>query len=165
MSEAFSEREKAILAIAQGDLPDSLTPYADMAAMAGSSEEEVLALLRRLKGNGAIRRFGASLRHQKAGWTSNAMVAWKATPEEADACGALIAENPSVSHAYYRPSPGPEWPYAFYTMVHGRSEAECDAVIADLARKLPLREYKALRSRRELKKTSMTYFPGKGQND
>ncbi|MDO5484461.1 MAG: Lrp/AsnC family transcriptional regulator, partial [Desulfovibrionaceae bacterium] len=87
MSYQFSEAERAVLRIVQGNLPNSLTPYADIAREAGVSEEDVLSLLRRLKEDGAIRRFGASIKHQKTGWTHNAMVAWKASETEAEACG------------------------------------------------------------------------------
>ena len=44
MSRNFNETERAILRIVQADLPDSLTPYADIAAQTGSSENDVLAL-------------------------------------------------------------------------------------------------------------------------
>lgn len=155
---SFSDRERAILAIAQGDIPDSLTPFADIAAMTGTSEEEVLALLRRLRESGAIRRFGASIRHQRSGWTHNAMVGWAATAEQAEACGPLAARHDHVSHAYYRPSAAPDWPYTLYTMIHGRSEEECQGVIRDLLAAWPLDDYLVLRTLRELKKTSMTYF-------
>lgn len=153
----FTPEEKRILAMTQGDLPDSATPFADIAAACGTSEQKVLDLLSRLAENGVIRRFGASLAHNKAGWTVNAMVAWKATHEQAILCGAQIKDNPRVSHAYLRPSPSPEWPYVFYTMIHARSEAECEAAIRELAEMWRL-EYAVLRTVRELKKTSPLYF-------
>lgn len=157
MAEAFTERERAILAIVQGDLPDSLTPYADIAARCGVTEAEVLTLLDRLKASGAIRRFGSSIRHQRSGYTHNAMVAWIATQEEADRYGAVAAANRHVSHAYFRPSAATDWPYTLYTMIHGQSESEVLAVVAELAGEWNL-PYAVLRSIRELKKTSMTYF-------
>ena len=43
-------------------------------------------------------------------------------------------------------------------MIHGRSEAECLGVVEDLKRDTPLREHAVLRSLKELKKISMTYF-------
>ncbi|MDR2077273.1 MAG: Lrp/AsnC family transcriptional regulator [Desulfovibrio sp.] len=154
----LTEKERRVLRLAQEDLPDSLTPYADMAASAGMTEDEVLALLRSLKESGIIRRFGASLWHQRAGFSHNAMVAWKAAPEEADEAGRRAAEHPLVSHAYYRPSPSPDWPYALYTMIHTRSPEECAAVVAELAARTSLRDYAVLESLRELKKISMAYF-------
>ena len=158
MSYQFSEAERAVLRIVQGNLPNSLTPYADIAREAGVSEEDVLSLLHRLKEDGAIRRFGASIKHQKTGWTHNAMVAWKANETEAEACGPVAAAHSHVSHAYFRPSSAADWPYTLYTMVHGRSEEECLGVVNELRDGWPLKDYAILRSLKELKKTSMTYF-------
>jgi DNA-binding Lrp family transcriptional regulator len=159
MTLTFTDAERAVLRIAQADLPDSLTPYKDMAVEAGLAEEEVLALLTRLKENGAIRRFGASIKHQKTGWTHNAMVAWKVEEADVDACGELAAAHERISHVYCRPSPARDWPYTLYTMIHGRSEAECLEVVEYLARNSALKGYAVLNTLKELKKISMTYFP------
>lgn len=153
----FTDTERAILRIVQDTLPDSAAPYADIAAAAGTDETEVLELLRRLKANGAIRRFGATLRHQQAGWACNAMVAWKADPGDVDAAGEKAAAHPRVSHCYLRPA-APDWPYTLYTMIHGRNREECREVVETLRRETALDEYVILESRRELKKTSMRYF-------
>ena len=158
MSIAFSATEQAILRIVQADLPDSPTPYADIAKAANTDEETVINLLSRLKASGAIRRFGASIKHQKAGWAHNAMVAWKIGPDEADPAGEIAARHPRISHCYYRPSPAKDWPYTLYTMIHGRTEQECLDVVEELRRETVLDEYAILRSLKELKKTSMTYF-------
>jgi DNA-binding Lrp family transcriptional regulator len=162
MAETFADWERAILAMVQGDLPDSLTPYADIAERVGRTEEEVLGLLRRLAASGTIRRFGASIRHQRAGWGHNAMVAWKVSEAQADFCGQAAARHANVSHVYFRPSKAADWPYTLYTMVHGRSEDECLSVVGELAATPPLGEHIVLRSLKELKKTSMTYFPPPG---
>ena len=159
MSRHFSAAEHVVLGIVQANLPDSLTPYADMARQAGMREDEVLALLRQLKESGAIRRFGASIRHQRTGWSHNAMVGWKVRPEEVEDCGCKAARHERVSHVYYRPSPVSDWPYELYTMIHGHSEAECRQTVEDIMRATSLQEYVILRTLKELKKTSMTYFP------
>ena len=158
MAQQFTETERAILRIVQADLPDSLTPYADIARTVGCTEEEVLDLLSRLKQSGAIRRFGASIKHQKTGWNHNAMVGWKVAPELVEECGTIAARHSHISHVYYRPSAAPDWPYELYTMVHGRSEQECLDVAQELIATTPLREYAILKSLKELKKISMTYF-------
>lgn len=154
----LTDVEKSILAAAQGDLPRSMTPFADIAAQCGTSEEEVLRLLKKLRESGAIRRFGASLRHYKTAWTHNVMAAWIATPEEADLYAPKAAELRTISHIYYRPSPGPDWPYTLYTMIHGRDEAECRATVQALLDIWPMRNYAFLPTIKELKKTSMRYF-------
>ena len=86
------------------------------------------------------------------------MVAWKADEAQAEACGPLASAHTHVSHAYFRPSSADDWPYTLYTMVHGRSEEECLGVVNELRDGWPLKEYAILRSLKELKKTSMTYF-------
>lgn len=154
----LTDTERAILRIVQFQLPDSLTPYADIAREVGADEETVLALLRRLKEDGAIRRFGASIKHQKTGWSHNAMVAWIVDEKDSDAIGETAARNPRISHVYYRPTCAADWPYTLYTMVHGRSAEECQDVIDELRRETALDEYAVLDSLKELKKTSMTYF-------
>ena len=154
----FNETEAHILRLVQTSLPDSATPYADIATEVGTTENVVLDLLRRLRESGAIRRFGASIKHQKAGWNHNAMVAWIVAPEAADAAGEQAAAHANVSHCYLRPSSAADWPYTLYTMVHGRSEAECHAVIQELCQRTGLAQYAMLNSLKELKKTSMLYF-------
>ena len=154
----LTDREKSILAIVQNDLPDVPDPYAEIARRTGTSEEEVLTLLRRLKDAGVIRRFGASLRHHRTDWKFNAMGAWIANQAEADAYAPLAVDLPSISHIYYRPSAAADWPYTLYTMIHGRSEAECEETVRKLLTIWPLREYILLRTLKEWKKISMTYF-------
>lgn len=157
----FTEKEQAVLRMVQDSLPDSLTPYADIAAAVGVTEEEVLALLSRLKEDGTIRRFGASIKHQKTGWNHNAMVAWVADEALAEAAGPVAARHPGISHCYFRPSSALDWPYTFYTMVHGKSAEDCALVVEDLKRDTPLTECAVLKSLKELKKISMTYFQEK----
>ena len=158
MSMEFTETERAILRIVQDQLPDALTPYADIAREVGTDETVVLDLLRRLKENGAIRRFGASIKHQRTGWAHNAMVAWRIAEELIDEAGEHAARHPRISHCYYRPTTAPDWPYTLYTMIHGRTEGDCREVIEQLRRETALDEYAVLDSLAELKKTSMVYF-------
>lgn len=158
MSTAFTPIEQAILRIVQSNLPDSLTPYADIAHKVGCDEATVIDLLARLKDDGAIRRFGASIKHQKTGWNHNAMVAWRIDDARIDACGEEAARHPHISHCYHRPSSAPDWPYTLYTMIHGRSREECLNVVEDLRRTTALEDYAILESLHELKKISMTYF-------
>ena len=155
----FTPEEKKILAIVQGNLPDTLHPYDDVAKQCGVTTGEVIGLLSRLKDSGAIRRFGATLRHQRAGFGHNAMVAWVATEEEAEKYGPIVADHPAISHAYFRPAQSADWPYTLYTMVHGKTRQECRDVVEELKGKWPLKECAILESIAELKKTSMIYFP------
>lgn len=158
MAREFTPTQKDILRIVQADLPDTLTPYVDIARQAGTSEEEVLELLRSLKEEGVIRRFGASIKHQRTGWNVNAMVAWIVDAERVDEVGAAASKHEHVSHCYYRPSSAEDWPYEFYTMIHARSDEECRSIIEELRAMTGLTDYLVLTSLRELKKCSPTYF-------
>ncbi len=158
MAYDFTAIENEILRIVQHNLPNTTTPYADIAKQVGCTEQEVLDLLNRLVQDGAIRRFGASIKHQKTGWNNNAMVAWIATEDEVEACGNKAAMHSNISHCYFRPSSAPDWPYTLYTMIHGRSASECEQVIAEVQELTGLKEFAVLDSIKELKKTSMKYF-------
>jgi DNA-binding Lrp family transcriptional regulator len=158
-SPPFSSTELKILRIVQEDLPKSLTPYADIAKIAGTDEDFVLDFLRRLKDAGSIRRFGASIKHQWAGYKHNAMIAWVARDQaEADRAGAVASTHPLISHCYYRPSTAPDWPYNMFTMAHGRHKNEYLEIIDFILRHTALKTYVVLRSVKELKKKSMAYF-------
>jgi len=154
----FTDTEARILALAGADLPDSPTPFAAIADQVGCSEDEVLALLSRLKDGGVIRRFGATLRHQKAGYGHNAMVAWRVDDEaEAQRVGKLMADRPEISHCYIRRT-HPQWKYNLYTMIHGKNPGDCLEVVAAISRATGVTDYQLLQSVRELKKISMRYF-------
>ena len=154
----FTPTERHILRIVQGTLPDSATPYADIAAQTGSTEGEVLDLLHRLKSGGQIRRFGATLRHQQAGYGFNAMVAWYIEEgSNPDETGAIMAHRPEISHCYLRPN-CMDWPYDMYTMIHGKSREDCMRVVHTLIDLTGVTQYEILFSEKELKKTSMAYF-------
>lgn len=154
----LTQDEKNILAILQKNIPDTLTPYKTIADLCGVEEKTVLELIARLKEAGAIRRFGAMIRHQKTEWIHNAMVAWKVPEDQRDAFATFAASVPTISHVYFRPSMHKDWPYTVYTMVHGRSEEECQAGITTLSTAWSALEYCVLKTKKELKKVSMTYF-------
>jgi DNA-binding Lrp family transcriptional regulator len=158
MAIKFSEVEERILAYAGGNLPASATPYADIAAKSGTDEATVLELLTRLKDEKIIRRFGATLRHQKAGYGANAMVAWRVREEEnPEKIGEMMAARSEISHCYIRKI-YPQWQYNLYTMIHGKGPEDCKKVVQELISETGIEDYCILRSLKELKKTSMKYF-------
>jgi DNA-binding Lrp family transcriptional regulator len=155
--EKLSVRDKRLLAQIQGDLPVCLTPFAQVASKAGWKEEGLLRRVRGFVRRGMIRRFGAILRHQKAGYQGNAMAVWKVRENQVPRVSRQMASFPGVSHCYLR-TPLPEWPFNLYTMIHGRSEEDCRRIAGGISRKTGVRQYRLLFSRREHKKSSMTYF-------
>ena len=181
---SFSELEIKILKQVQGDLPQTLTPYASIAKMVGCTEHEVLQLLQKLAKAGIIRRFGAILKHQQAGFTHNGLLAWNVSGlslEQIDTLGQTLAAHPQISHCYLRKpvllgnSPGSNskqnsedepdchWPYQLFSMLHASSEQNFNQTKKNLHQQLKtvltnLPAPLCLKSLQELKKTSMKYF-------
>lgn len=157
MSVELTELEKRVIASIQGDMPITERPYEQIAAAMGIEEEQMLEILRGLVDRGVIRRFGATLRHQKSGFQANVMVAWKVDEARIEDVGRTMAGFKAVSHCYRR-DPTDQWPYNLYTMVHGRDESDCRKSAREMSDAAGVKSYEMLFSRRELKKTSMQYF-------
>lgn len=160
----LKEIEKKVIALIQGDIPVTSNPYKEMAQSAGISEEEMISILQDFDSKGIIRRYGATLRHQKSGFTANAMVAWKVPEERTDEVGQKMAEFVEVSHCYRR-NPAPDWPYNIYTMIHAKSEDSCYEIAQKISAAISVETYTLLFSKRELKKTSMKYFSSQNKNE
>ena len=157
----IDERDKEVVSLIQGDLPLDPKPFALLGQKIGMDEGELIDRIRNLKERGVIRRFGATLRHQEAGFSSNAMVAWTAPEDRIEEAGKIFAGFREVSHCYHR-TPHKDWPYNLYTMIHGSSREECRRIAARLSEASGVRDYQILFSEREFKKTSMKYFSEKG---
>ena len=149
--------DKRIIARVQGDLPLVSRPFAELARELGLSEEQVVERLKALKERGVMRRFGATLRHQRSGFAANVMVAWRVEEERADQVGGLLAAHRRVSHCYHRRA-CPDFPFNLYSMVHGRSSDECRQLVEEMAAETQVADYIMLFSVEELKKTSMQYY-------
>jgi len=149
--------EKKIIASIQGDIPITQKPYHEISKKIGIEEEELLDILQKLVNKGVIRRFGATLRHQRSGFKANAMAAWQVDEERIDEVREIMAGFREVSHCYRR-NPAEDWPYNLYTMIHALSEEACKKIALEMSVKTSVKNYSFLFSRRELKKTSMKYF-------
>ncbi len=153
--------DREILLFIQGDLPLVSKPYAEFAKGLGIDEIEVCDRIAGYVESGLIRRFGAVLRHGKAGYSANALVVWEVDDAKRDEAASVLAESDAVSHLYARPA-FKEWPYNLYSMVHARSEDELKRLTGSFVEKLAglVKSHRVLRSVREFKKTSMKYFTG-----
>ena len=154
----LTELEKKIIASIQEDIAVIERPYLKIAQDLGISETELLENLEALCKRGVIRRFGATLRHQRTGFKANAMVAWKVDEKRIEDVGQKMASFQQVSHCYRR-NPSKSWPYNLYTMVHANDKQACLEIARKMSQATSVKEYSLLFSREELKKTSMVYFP------
>jgi siroheme decarboxylase len=155
----IGDDERAAIRVLQDDLPVVAYPFVAGAEAAGLSVDDLLLAARRFLGAGLMRRFSAVLRHREVGFAANAMGAWIVPPEQHDAFGHAAGASAAVSHCYVRPT-YPDWPYSLFTMVHGTTRAECEAVLATIATQTGVSEYAALYSTVEYKKTRVRYFTG-----
>jgi DNA-binding Lrp family transcriptional regulator len=154
---ALDEIDKKIIARLQGDLPVESEPFAPLAAEVGLSQDALLERIQAMADSGVMRRFGATLRHQRSGFAANVMVAWRVPEDQADQVGETLAEFRNVSHCYHR-RPCQDFPYNVFSMVHGRSEEECRRLVEEMALSVDVIDHQLLFSVEELKKTSMRYF-------
>ncbi len=154
----LSDQEKELVRQLQEDMPLVDRPYAEMGERAHMCEADVISAIERWKADGTIRRVGAILHHREAGITVNAMGVWRVPEEHVVEVGETMATFEQVSHCYERPS-SREWPYNLYTMIHARSEEECEEIVTMLSEATGIDDYRLLFTKRELKKSSMKYFP------
>lgn len=150
-------------ALFAGDFPHSLTPFATIASQISSEiseevlESHVIAQIRCDLNSKIARRFGAVLRHQKAGFAENAMVVFKVDENAVEQAGQLLSAETQVSHCYERTS-FDGFPYNLYAMIHETGAEQLNSTIAKIVDKLNNPAYCVLRSVKELKKTSFNYF-------
>jgi DNA-binding Lrp family transcriptional regulator len=147
----------AVIRELQEDVPAVSEPYLPMAQRLGLGTAELFAAADSLKQRGFLRRVAAIMYHRKAGFRSNAMGVWRVPPERVNEVGARMASFAAVSHCYERPV-YPDWPYSIFTMVHGRAEQDCQAILRAISEATGIADYRELYSLREFKKVRLRYF-------
>ncbi len=156
----LSQQDIDYIRALQDDLPLEEHPFKPACKALGVGFDEMRSWMQKMQEAGVLRRFAAILRHRQAGFSANGMVVWRAPDEHIEAAGQLAAKAPEVSHCYQRPC-SDAWPYNLYTMIHARSETDCQQVIdriaADLA-PLGVTGHRTLYSTTEYKKQRVRYF-------
>ncbi len=153
----YDERDIAVIRALQGDLPVACEPYAPAAAQLGLCQERFLDHLAGMQERGLLRRVAAILYHRRAGFSANGMGVWQVPDEQILEIGRRMAAVRGISHCYQRPT-YPDWPYSVFTMAHGRSKDECDAILASIAQDTGISERATLYSSTEFKKVRLLYF-------
>jgi DNA-binding Lrp family transcriptional regulator len=157
----LTDRERETIRLLQHDLPLEPFPFARLISTdaGGLDEDSFLEHSRALREKRVLRRYCAVMRHNKAGFISNAMTVWKLGGEtDLDRIARIFYARPSISHLYLRSAYPGEWEYPLFAMIHARSDGELDEIIRGLARESGLGEYQVLLSLREFKKERVTYF-------
>lgn len=152
-----SEDDKAAIRVLQEDIPLTPRPFDLWGEQAGMTAEELIERAHDFQRRKIMRRFSAVLYHRKAGFRANAMGVWRVPDERIEEVGNMFAQYQAVSHCYQRPV-YEDWPYALFSMVHGRSVEECESVLTAMSEESGLTDYASLYSTREYKKTRVRYF-------
>jgi DNA-binding Lrp family transcriptional regulator len=155
----YDERDVAVIRALQGDLPVIPEPYAPAAAELGMSQAELLTHLEEMRERKLLRRVAAILFHRRAGFSANGMGVWKVPDERIAEIGPRMAAFRGISHCYQRPTYA-DWPYSVFTMAHGRSKEECDAILDAIAEETGIEGRATLYSSTEFKKIRLLYFTG-----
>ncbi len=153
----YDERDKAVIRALQGDMPIVAEPYAPAAAELGMRQHEFLTHLEGMQQRRLLRRVAAILFHRRAGFSANGMGVWKVPDERIMELGPQMAAFRGISHCYQRPT-YQDWPYSIFTMAHGRSKEECDAILDSIATHTAIEERTTLYSSTEFKKVRLLYF-------
>ncbi len=153
----LSAEHIATIRAMQDDLPLVSQPYQLVAEREGLTEEALFAHAADLRQRGQLRRVAAVLHHRKAGFRANGMAVWKVPEAEVGRVGEQMAQFTAVSHCYQRPV-YPDWPYNVFSMIHGRTDGECEAVVAAISEETGIREWITLYSSTEFKKTRTRFF-------
>ncbi|WP_254525172.1 Lrp/AsnC family transcriptional regulator [Natrinema caseinilyticum] len=122
----LSPAERDLVLEIQDGVPLTETPYTDVAGAIGVETEWVLETIKRFEREGKIRRIGVVPNHYALGYTENGMTVWNVPDELVADVGPEVASLPFVTHCYRRPRHEGVWPYNFFAMTHGRSEAESE---------------------------------------
>jgi siroheme decarboxylase len=153
----LSELDVATIRALQGDMPIVPEPYAPAARELGLDTPALLQHLETMRERGALRRVAAILFHRRAGFSANGMGVWRVPDDRIMELAPRMAAFRGISHCYQRPT-YEDWPYSIFTMAHGRSRDECDAILESIAAETGIDERATLYSSTEFKKIRLLYF-------
>ncbi len=158
-AQPYDEDDIALIRALQGPMAAVERPYDAAAQELGVSTEELLDRLGGMVDRKILRRVAAILYHRRAGFSANGMGVWKVPEDEVLAVGSKMASFRGISHCYQRPT-YEDWPYSVFTMAHGRSKEECDAILDSIAAECGMgpEDRATLYSSTEYKKIRLHYF-------
>ena len=153
----YDEFDIQVIRATQGDMPIVSEPYAPAADRLGVGQDELVTHLEGMQERRLLRRVAAILFHRRAGFSANGMGVWKVPDERVMELGPRMAAFRGISHCYQRPTYA-DWPYSIFTMAHGRSKDECDAILDSISDHTGITERATLYSSTEFKKIRLLYF-------
>ena len=156
MKDHLTVKQKKVACVIQKDIVVMRFPFNELGNLCGLTNEDVLDTTKQLFKKGFIRKYGAILRHQKAGYEKNALVVWSVPADQIEKAGKIFASFLFVSHCYER-NPAFRKKYNIFTMLHSKDK-NILSMIKDMATATDINDYIILESIQEYKKTSPEYF-------
>jgi siroheme decarboxylase len=158
-AQPYDQTDVAVIRALQGPMAVVDHPYDAAAAEVGMDTQRFLDHLRGMTDRKLLRRVAAILYHRRAGFSANGMGVWRVPEDRVPEVGRRMATVRGVSHCYQRPTYA-DWPYSIFTMAHGRSKDECDAILDHIAEDHDLHgdDRATLYSSTEFKKVRLHYF-------
>ncbi len=153
----YDEFDIEVIRATQGDMPVIPEPYAPAADKLGLPVERLLTHMGQMQERRLLRRVAAILFHRRAGFSANGMGVWNVPDDKIMELGPQMAAFRGISHCYQRPT-YEDWPYSVFTMAHGRSKDECDAILDSIATHTGIEDRATLYSSTEFKKIRLLYF-------
>jgi DNA-binding Lrp family transcriptional regulator len=153
----YDDFDVAVIRATQGHQPVVPEPYLIPAAELDVPVPRLLDHMAGMAERGLLRRVAAILFHRRAGFSANGMGVWKVPEPRIAELGPRMAAVRGISHCYQRPT-YEDWPYSVFTMAHGRSKEECDAILDSIAADTGIDERATLYSSTEYKKVRLLYF-------
>jgi siroheme decarboxylase len=154
----YDDTDVAVVRATQGDLPVVSEPYAAAARELGMPVAQLLEHLNGMVERRLLRRVAAILFHRRAGFSANGMGVWRVPDDKIAEYGPRMAAFRGISHCYERPT-YEDWRFQIFTMAHGRSKEECDAILDAIEAEMPgIQERATLYSSTEFKKVRLLYF-------
>ena len=146
---------KLLVEMAKG-IPLAEEPFNEISQRLGIAEKEIINRLLKLKQEGVIRRFGASIKPSSIGFSANALVAWNVPENRILEIGEYFSKIREISHCYERKAVQGRWEYNLYTVIHAQERESVHHLVNQLSLELGMAEYKILFSERDLKRTKFT---------
>lgn len=121
--------DRKLLDVMQDSFPLVSQPYREIAASLGTSAEDVIFRLKKLRETGIIRRMGAIFDSKKLGYCST-LCAMEVPDQRIDEVARIINEYTGVTHNYVR-----DYEYNVWFTITARSRPELNRIMAEIQEK------------------------------
>jgi len=122
--------DKRLVDLLQAEFPLTRHPYADIGAVLGISEEEVISLIAQLKADGVVRQIGPVFNAGSLGYKTT-LVAMRVGEKQIDKAAQIIIKHPGISHGYERDNYFNLW-FTLATSVVDDTEAELSRLAEEI---------------------------------